>query len=135
MKTGDLWKRIKGEWWLPGVLMAAVLLLAAGVLLAVGPRSQARVESFNLEGELTTSRPEVQLRFEFSRPMDKQAVQEAFGTEPELEGEFSWSGREMVYTLFERPDPGAYEVTISGSVDSYGRASSPYRGSFRVTAR
>ena len=57
----------------------------------------------------------------FSKPMDHASVQSAFSTSPAINGSFSWSGNNMIYTPVNLSYNTTYNVTVgTGARDSAG---------------
>lgn len=111
--------------------VSLVLGLIILVVLVIGERTYPHVVGFNLEGQVVPVRESLQMKIEFSRPMDRAEAEEAFSLEPSLEGDFSWSARTMVYTCWELPEPGVdYEVRVGEARDESGKKSRPYTGDF-----
>jgi hypothetical protein len=51
----------------------------------------------------------------FSRPMDRDTVEENLQIKPSLLGKFSWAGRRMVYTLTK---PVEYETNYTVKLEN-----------------
>ena len=55
----------------------------------------------------------------FSKPMNQTSVQSAFSTTPAINGSFSWSGNNMIYTPVNLSYNTTYNVTVgTGAMDS-----------------
>jgi hypothetical protein len=121
------------RWWAPPAVAVGVLVAISAVVLVVGQRAVPHVVEFNLEGSSVSADETVQVRLEFSRPMDHKATEDAFSITPELAGEFSWSPRTVVYTSTRKPKPGfEYTVRVGESRDTYGRRSKAFSGTFKT---
>ena len=121
------------RWWAPSAAAAVAILLIVVVIALVGQRSVPKVVEFNLQGESVSPDEVVQVKIEFSRPMDHQATEEAFSIEPDIQGEFSWAPRTLVYTTTRKPEPGTeYTVNAGESKDSSGKRSRAFTGTFTV---
>jgi hypothetical protein len=122
------------RWWAPSVVVSGVIVVLVAVVLLVGQRVVPHVVGFNLQGASVSPDVTVQLKLEFSRPMDHKATEEAFSITPGLTGNFSWSQRTLVYTSTRKPDPGTrYTVRVGESEDTLGRKSKGFSGTFETT--
>jgi len=121
------------RWWVPSIVAAAAILGIVVVIMLVGQSAVPHVVMFNLESETVPPEEIVQVKIEFSRPMDHKATEEAFSIEPELKGEFSWTPRTLVYTSTRKPKPGVeYTVKVGESSDTSGESSGDFTGTFKV---
>ena len=121
------------KWWVPLIAAAVAILVIVVVIALVGQRVVSHVVAFNLEGETVSPEEIVQVKIEFSRPMDHKATEEAFSIEPEMKGEFSWAPRTLIYTSTRKPKPGVeYTVKVDESSDTCGERSRAFSGTFTV---
>ena len=133
MRNGGSEAEVRIKWWIPSIAAAAAILVTVVMIALVGQRAVPHVVAFNLEGETVSPEEIVQVKIEFSRPMDHGATEEAFSIEPELKGEFSWSPRTLVYTSTRKPKPGVeYTVSVGESSDACGERSRAFSGTFTV---
>ncbi len=122
------------------IALMAILALLTALLWGSGDHSLPRVRGFNWEGRQVGSMDQAMI-FNFSRPMDRETVEQGFKLEPPLPGKFSWARRRMAYTL-DVPLPYGdqeYRVAITGAKDALGGAGAremePFVGRFRSRDR
>ncbi|MEJ2011082.1 MAG: Ig-like domain-containing protein [Anaerolineales bacterium] len=97
------------------VVIGFILGLAlAGALLA--PRALAIKPEDGAQEIPATSR----IRLSFSRPMNQASVEAGFSTDPPQSGQFSWEGRELVFTP-DAPWPSNTEVEVRLKAGALGR--------------
>ena len=133
MGEGGSEAEVRSKWWVPSIATTAAILVIVVVIALVGQRAVPHVVAFNLEGETVSPEEIVQVKIEFSRPMDHKATEKAFSIEPELKGEFSWTPRTLVYTSTRKPKPGIeYTVQVGESSDACGERSRAFSGTFTV---
>lgn len=61
------------------------------------------------------------VRISFSAPMDRADVEENFTIAPEVAGDLSWVGRDLVFSPTERLEPGGrYTISLVGARDRTG---------------
>lgn len=98
-------------------------------------QAKASVKAFNWEGKKVSADDRAFI-LTFSRPMDRESVENNLKIKPELPGKFSWAGRRMAYTL-EKPAPYGteYEVTINGAKERLGSEIQPFQETFRTRDR
>lgn len=133
MRDGGSEAEVRSKWWAPSITAASAILVIVVVIALVGQRAVPHVVAFNLEGETVSPEEIVQVKIEFSRPMDHKATEEAFSIEPELKGEFSWTPRTVVYTSTRKPKPDVeYTVQVGESSDACGERSRAFSGTFTV---
>ncbi len=98
-------------------------------------KAKARVREFNWSQEEISASDRAFL-LEFSRPMNRESVENNLRIEPELAGKFSWSGKRMAYTL-ENPAPYGteYQLTLNGAKDRLGSEIKPLETTFKTRDR
>ncbi|GAB4471371.1 MAG: hypothetical protein OHK0037_30660 [Elainellaceae cyanobacterium] len=121
-------------------VMMAVLLVLTGLLLAGGDHASPRVRDFSWDGRQVGAEDRAFL-MTFSRPMDRQSVEQNLRIEPPLAGKVSWAGRRMAYTL-DTPAPYGteYQVRLRGARDRFNRSTNtnllqPFESTFRTRDR
>lgn len=103
------------------LLLGTVALLALVIALVLwwGDRSLLRVTQFSWEGKKVGVADRAFV-LSFNRPVDRASVEKNLEIEPRLPGKMSWSGRNLFYTLTERPIYGInYQIKLQGAKKSY----------------
>ncbi len=100
-------------------LVIAVMLLLLGavaVTIAVGDHVGVRIVRFGPSGTMRATSP---ITVQFSEDMDRDSVASHFRLEPPVAGDFSWSGRILMFRPSEPLMPGAsYTVVIGAGAES-----------------
>lgn len=96
-----------------------VLSVAIALLLFGGDSTAPRVRDFTWQNKQIAAEDRAFI-VTFSRPMDRESVEENLQIEPPLSGKFSWAGRRMAYTL-EYPVPYGteFKVELEGAHDRF----------------
>ncbi|MFM2431155.1 MAG: hypothetical protein RLZZ511_2368 [Cyanobacteriota bacterium] len=113
------------------------LLLAIVVLLSSGNHSAPRVRDFSW-GDRPIDASDTALTLTFSRPMDRQSVQQNLKIEPNLPGKFSWAGRRLAYTLDLPAEYGqGFKLELAGGKERFnqGQLMQPFTAEFRSRDR
>ncbi len=98
-------------------------------------KAKAKVETFSWQGEKVSADDRAFI-LRFSRPMNRESIENNLKIEPELPGKISWSGKRMAYTL-EQPAPYGteYELTINGGKERLGSEIKPFQAGFETRDR
>lgn len=98
----------------------ALLVVVIGGILVIGDNVGVRVERFSPAGQGSQSSL---ITMNFSEDMDRSSVENRFTVEPQVEGEFTWSGPRMIFRPTTRLVSGTtYRVHLdSGSKSLNGR--------------
>jgi hypothetical protein len=118
------------------VLMVPILVLVIG-----GDRTVPYVRDFSWQNR-QVGVEDRSFILTFSRPMDRESVEENLQIDPPLLGKISWAGRRMVYTL-EQPAPYGFEfkVRLADAKDRLSVAKKtdtsiePFQGNFQTRDR
>jgi hypothetical protein len=100
------------------IAMAILTVIIAAILLT-GERTAPSVREFSWD-EQQIGADDRAFIMTFSRPMNRESVEDHLKIEPPLPGKISWAGRRMAYTL-DRPAPYGFEfrVTLDGARDRF----------------
>ncbi|MEO1591841.1 MAG: hypothetical protein AAFU71_11185 [Cyanobacteria bacterium J06632_22] len=108
------------------------LMVLLGVIIAVlvtfGQGAAARVREFSWADQNVSAADEAFL-LTFSRPMERDSVEQNLIIAPPLPGKFSWAGRRMAYTL-DQPAPYGenFEISLPQASDRF----EPEAGNFEA---
>lgn len=103
------------------IAISLVLSAVIGMLLLSGGRTAPRVRSFSWEDK-TLGAEDTAFIMTFSRPMDRDSVENNLRIEPQIAGKFSWAGLRMAYTLTEPAPYGTeFKVRLEGAKDRFSR--------------
>ncbi len=98
-------------------------------------KANARVEDFNWEDKRISAHDRAFI-LTFSRPMDRQTVEENLSIEPDLPGKISWAGRRMAYTLEEPMPYGTeYDIQLKGAQERLGSEINPFQAHIKARDR
>lgn len=98
-------------------------------------KAKAKITEFSWE-EKRVSASDRALILTFSRPMNRESVENNLKIKPELSGKISWSGKRMAYTLdYPAPYGTEYELTLKGAKDRLGSEIQPFQKTFRTRDR
>jgi|FLYN01.1.fsa_nt_gi Tol biopolymer transport system component len=114
------------------LLVIAVLLAGIGLTVLLGDHVGVTLVQ---AGPLEVARSTSPIVIQFSEDMKRDTVTERLRIEPAVEGEFSWSGRTMIFRPAQALEPGQdYTVVLEPNAESEtGRkVLAEYRFSFRV---
>ncbi|NJL64546.1 MAG: hypothetical protein HC903_25395 [Methylacidiphilales bacterium] len=103
------------------VAIAVILVLTVliGILIAQGDAVRASVRNFSWEDKKIGAE-DTSFNLIFSRPMDTKSVESNLKIEPRLDGNISWAGRRMVYTVLKPAQYGnTYKVTLENAQDKF----------------
>jgi hypothetical protein len=116
--------------------LVAVLSVAIAILLWVGDRTAPQVRDFSWQGQKIDA-TNISFSLTFSRPMDRDSVEQNLKFDPPLAGKISWSSRRMSYTPLAPASYGkSYTVKLENAYDRFARESGekqaiePFTGSF-----
>ena len=116
--------------------LVAVLSVAIAILLWVGDRTAPQVKDFSWQGQKIDA-TNISFALTFSRPMDRDSVEQNLKFEPPLAGKISWSSRRMSYTPLAPASYGkSYTVKLENAYDRFAsesgekQAIEPFTGSF-----
>jgi Tol biopolymer transport system component len=99
------------KWYLPWLLIVAMILTAAFIYLRLANRVQP-LRFFPEPGEGISIHGQIGVTF--NQPMDPASVEAHFSIEPHIEGEFSWDWNTLYFIPGEKLDPGqTYQVSIA----------------------
>jgi Tol biopolymer transport system component len=108
------------------------LAIFIGITLLIGDRIGVRLIRVSPLGEAHSTDT---ILIQFTEIMDRESVEERLEIEPEVPGDFSWSGDTLVFRPAE-PLPTGQDFTVTvdeGASSRYGRALlNPYQFSFSV---
>ena len=110
------------------LMLAAIAILSIAILVVLwrGDRSLLQVKDFSWDSRIVSS-ADKKFSLQFNRPVDKASVEENLSINPPLPGKISWSGKNLFYTLSERPIYGRnYQVQLQGAKQSYGNPNSEF---------
>ena len=98
-------------------------------------KAKANVQTLSWQGA-TISADDRAFIVRFSRPMNRESIENNLKIEPELPGKISWSGKRMAYTL-EQPAPYGteYEISINGGKERLGSEIRPFQATFKTRDR
>lgn len=80
------------------IALIAILTVAIALLLFGGDSTAPRVREFSWQNQQVSARDRAFI-MTFSRPMDRQSVEDNLIIEPPVPGKISWAGRRMAYTV------------------------------------
>ena len=116
--------------------LATLLTVAIAILLWVGDRTAPQVKDFSWQGQKIDA-TNISFALTFSRPMDRDSVEQNLKFEPPLAGKISWSSRRMSYTPLAPASYGkSYTVKLENAYDRFAsesgekQAIEPFTGSF-----
>lgn len=99
------------------------LSLLTVVLLVSGSHTGPRIREFSWAGQAIAAR-DTAFTMTFSRPMDRQSVEQGLKIEPALSGKFSWAGRRMAYTLKTPAEYGqTFKLQLVGAKERFNQGS------------
>lgn len=98
-------------------------------------KAKANVREFSWEGQKISAEDRGFI-LNFSRPMNRESVENNLKIEPQLPGKISWSGKLMAYTL-DNPAPYGteYKISILGAKETLGSEIKPFQETFRTRDR
>jgi hypothetical protein len=97
------------------LVILSILSVLIGILLLSGDRTAPRVREFSWDGKQIGAE-DTAFIVNFSRPMDRDAVEANLTIEPPIQGKFSWAGRRMAFTpLSPVPYGNDYQVKLEGA--------------------
>ncbi|HEY9836416.1 MAG TPA: Ig-like domain-containing protein, partial [Vampirovibrionales bacterium] len=79
------------------IALIAVLTVAIALLLFGGDSTAPRVREFSWQNKQVSAKDRAFI-MTFSRPMDRQSVEDNLKIDPPVPGKISWAGRRMAYT-------------------------------------
>ncbi len=123
------------------IALIAVLTVAIALLLFGGDSTAPRVREFTWENKQVSATDRAFI-MSFSRPMDRQSVEDNLRIEPPVPGKISWAGRRMAYTVTQAVPYGMkFKLELSGARERFaqpgkqGTLIEPYLGEFRSRDR
>ncbi|MBZ8182349.1 hypothetical protein [Oscillatoria salina] len=127
-------------WQQPIDRVAIALMLALGVIISflvlVVEPTGPHVRDFSWSGK-TIGANDTGFLMTFSRPMDRDSVENNLKIDPFLPGKFSWAGLRMAYTLtYPAPYGAQYQVSLEGARERFqeedyqGKPLQPFTGNF-----
>lgn len=99
-------------------------------------KAKANVREFSWENQEKISAEDRAFILTFSRPMNRESVENNLKIKPELPGKISWAGNRMAYTL-NRPAPygTGYEISLFGAKERLGSEIRPFQKNIRTRDR
>lgn len=99
--------------------LMVLLSIIMAILITFGQGAAARVRQFSWANQQVSANDAAFL-LTFSRPMDRDSVEQNLTIEPPIAGKFSWAGRRMAYTL-DHPAPygEAFQITLPEASDRF----------------
>lgn len=100
-------------------ILAAVLMVAIALLALSGDHTAPRIRDFSWQ-DRQVGAEDTAFLLTFSRPMNRESVEQNLKLDPPLPGKFSWAGRRMAYTL-EAPAPYGteFQLQLQGARDRF----------------
>jgi Tol biopolymer transport system component len=110
------------------IALIAVLTVAIALLLFGGDSTAPRVREFTWQNKQVSASDRAFI-MTFSRPMDRQSVEDNLRIEPPVPGKISWAGRRMAYTVTQAvPYSREFKVELSQARERFaqpGREGTP----------
>lgn len=123
------------------IALIAVLTVAIALLLFGGDSTAPRVREFSWQNKQVSARDRAFI-MTFSRPMDRQSVEDNLIIEPPVPGKISWAGRRMAYTVTQGVPYGMeFKLQLSQARERFAQAGKegtliePYVGEFKSRDR
>lgn len=123
------------------IALIAVLTVAIALLLFGGDSTAPRVREFTWENKQVSASDRAFI-MTFSRPMERQSVEDNLIIEPPVPGKISWAGRRMAYTVTQGVPYGMeFKLQLSQARERFAQAGKegtliePYVGEFKSRDR
>ncbi|NES95647.1 MAG: hypothetical protein F6K32_10520 [Desertifilum sp. SIO1I2] len=120
------------------IALMGILSAVIGLLVLFGSNTSPHIREFSWQNRVISAQ-DTAFILRFSRPMERQSVENNLKIEPPLPGRISWAGQRMAYTLNEpAPYGNRFQVSLSNAQDRFsaenphrsGITLRPYRGEF-----
>ncbi|MCT7989350.1 hypothetical protein [Laspinema olomoucense] len=123
------------------IALIAVLTVAIALLLFGGDSTAPRVREFSWQNKQVSASDRAFI-MTFSRPMDRQSVEDNLRIEPPVPGKISWAGRRMAYTVTQGVPYGMeFKLELSQARERFAQAGKegtliePFVGEFKSRDR
>lgn len=108
------------------------IYISISLILALGQKSSPEVIEYEISGLKGNTAPtRTQVILSFNRVMNRDSVEKNFSIQPQVSGNFAWSGKKMIFTPKTSLNYGTeYKVFLSYAKDSEGNAMNSFNTKF-----